>query len=205
MTSLPETTPVHAGSLHEFSTRDGRYLHLRRVTQDDTVLLTDLLLRLSGRTCHFRYFTFRTFSLEGAWREAERITRGHAGGPLAVVATAPRPASEEAVGVAELVPDAQQAAIGDLAVVVRDDRQRQGIGTALLRHLLTLARSGDVATIRADLLVENRAARRLLDTLGLPLETRSRHGETRVTARLAALVAQPRPGLVHERTDANTL
>ena len=179
MTTQTET------SVHEFRAQDDQYLHLRRVAQDDTALLADLLLRLSDQTRYFRYFTARTFSLNAAWGEAERITGGQAGGQIAVMAQAPRSGGDEAIGVAELVPDARQPALGHVAVAVRDDRQRQGIGTILVRRLLDLAQESTIATLRADLLNENRAARRLLDKLGLPYESHTRHAETRVLTRPA--------------------
>src|SRR5436309_3182204 len=68
-----------------FRTRDRRPVTLRRVRPGDTALLADLLGRLSERTWRLRYFTARPPASEAAWREAGRMTRGHAGGHLTLV------------------------------------------------------------------------------------------------------------------------
>lgn len=169
-----------------FVTHEHRRLYLRRVRHDDAPALADLLLRLSDRTRRLRSLAPRHDSLGDAWREAERICGGHRGAQLALVAVAPRAWGNEILAVAELVPDAVDPATGHLAVVVRDDRQAQGIGTTLVRHLLARASGGWLTTVRADLLAENTAARRLLDRLGLPLTARTRDGVVEVHVQLAA-------------------
>ena len=165
-------------------TRGGRRVALRRVTPEDTALLADLLLRLSPRARQHRYLIRRSFSLETAWAEAERMVDGHAGRHLTLVAAVNDRGFDEAVAVAELAPDPQEPAVGHLAVVVRDDRQGDGLGGALVRELTRDARAAGFTVARADLLAENRAALRLLDALGQPQVATTSHGETRVFARL---------------------
>jgi acetyltransferase len=190
MTMMPDTLPPRAIDTREFITRDGQRLQLRRVAPGDTALLVDLVLRLSPHARRSRYLASRHFSLDDAWREAERIGRGHTGERITVLAVAQRPGGDEVIAVAELVPDFHEPTIGHLAVVVRDDYQGQGIGTAVVRQLLSLAREDGVALIRADLLAENHAARRLLDKLGLNYAVQTAYGETTV---IGQLVAPPDP------------
>jgi RimJ/RimL family protein N-acetyltransferase len=187
MTATLERPAAPAARDWTFATRDGERLSLRRVTRDDAPALVDLLLRLSGRSLALRYHAPRQLSLDDAWREAERICAGHRGIQVALVAVAPLARGDEIVAVAELVPDASEPATGHLAVVVRDDYQARGIGTALLRHLLEDARGGELTALRADHLAENTAARRLLDRLGLPATARTRHGVVEVRAPLVSL------------------
>jgi RimJ/RimL family protein N-acetyltransferase len=183
MTAIVESHAAPAASPRIFLARDGRHLVLCHVGRD-AAALADLLLRLSAQTRRLRYHAPRQCSLEEVWRETGRICRGNEATGLALVAIAPRPWGDEALAVAELMPDPHEPATGHLAVVVRDDQQALGIGTALLRLLLTEARHGVLTTVRADLLAENRAARRLLGHLGLPHTTRTRHGVSEVCARL---------------------
>jgi RimJ/RimL family protein N-acetyltransferase len=191
MITLPNTLPPRHTDICEFSGRDGRRLELRRVAPGDTVLLVDLLLRLSPHARRSRYLAPRHVSLDDAWREAERMGQGHAGGRITVLASAPRPGGDEAIAVAELVPDHADPTTGHLGIVVRDDHQGRGIGTAAMRQLLALAREDGVATFRADLLAENHAARSLLDRLGLPYTARTCHGETMVIGRLVTPLDLP--------------
>jgi GNAT superfamily N-acetyltransferase len=159
---------------------------VRRVELGDAVQIVDLLYRLSERTRRLRYFSARPFSAQTAWAEAERIVRGHAGDRLALVATAPQAAFDEIFAVAELVPEARDPAVATLAIVVRDDFQRQGIGRALAGQLVQCARRAGLAALRADLLAENRAIRRLIDRLGVPYTTTTSYGEMTATLRLSA-------------------
>ena len=101
-----------------------------------------------------------------------------------VIATPVQRAFTEAVAVAELVPDHADATVGHLGIVVRDDWQGLGLGTALIRELLHHAPALGLATIRADLLAENDGARRLLAPLDFPRTSATRYGETQVLLRL---------------------
>lgn len=169
-----------------FVTQQHQRLYLRRVRHDDAPALADLLLRLSARTRRLRYLAPRRDSLDDAWSEAERICDGHRGDRLGLVAIDPRAWGYEILAVAELVPDAVDPTTAQLAAVVRDDHQAKGIGTTLVRHLLERASGGRLATVRADILAENTAARRLLDRFGLPLTTRTRGGVVEVRVQLKA-------------------
>jgi RimJ/RimL family protein N-acetyltransferase len=160
--------------------RDGQRILLSPATTDDTASVADLLLRLSPQTIRLRYLSTRSFTMETAWAEAERMTQGRA----TLVATPVQRAFAEAIAVAELVPDQSDPLIGHLGIVVRDDWQAHGLGTALVRELLTNAPVLGFATVRADLLAENAGARRLLAPLDLPRTTATRYGETQVLLHL---------------------
>src|SRR5262249_35446633 len=66
----------------------------------------------------------------------------------------------------------------------RDDMQRQGVGTRLLRLLIGLAGGRGVRTVHATLQAENRPARQLLRKLGLAYHTEIRYGEKTACAEL---------------------
>lgn len=72
---------------------------------------------------------------------------------------------ERVIAMANLVGEGD---LGEVAVVVRDDWQRRGIGTALLRRLLAYAgRAGFAALVGHTTADNNRAAARLLRRLGV--------------------------------------
>ena len=102
-----------------FRTRRGRAIDARRVRPDDRALLADMLGRLSVHTRWLRYMSPRPLAGDAALAEARRIAAGHP----ALVALGRVGGLEEAIAVAELVPDARDRATGEFALVVRDDEQ----------------------------------------------------------------------------------
>lgn len=143
-------------------TKYGEPVYLRDVVPQDTLLLTDLLLRLSDNTRWLRYFAPGPQSFERAWQEATRMAKPRTRQHAALVATIRRGDSEAAIAVAEVVRDQHTASIGDLAIVVRDDYQTQGVGSALSNRLALSAQALGITTVRADMLYQNRAAQRLM-------------------------------------------
>jgi acetyltransferase len=165
-----------------FHTLRGQYVTVRQAMPVDTLLLAELLCRLSERARHLRYMSSRHFSAEVIWNEAVRMARGHSPDHMTLVATI-RPNEyeyEEAVAVAELVRDRHDLTAGEIALVVRDDEQQQGIGTFLLWRLLRVAQLNGITSLNANMLAENSAMLRLIRTLGLPYTATTRYGETQV-------------------------
>jgi protein lysine acetyltransferase len=66
------------------------------------------------------------------------------------------------LGVARFVRQRDDPALGELAIVVGDDVQRQGLGSELLRRLGRRAQAVGVRRIRGTMLAENRAAHELV-------------------------------------------
>jgi len=160
-----------------FQTLRGLLVAVREAVPADTSLLAELLGQLSKRTLQLRYMSARPFSTEVIWQEAARMTHRHAHDHLTLVATVRRHDSEEAIAVAELVRDRQTPTAGEIALVVRDDEQRQGIGSFLLWQLVCAAQRSGVTRLHGNLLAENRAVRRLISTLGLPHTATISRGE----------------------------
>jgi len=146
----------------------------------DTLLLAELLRRLSDRARHLRYMSSRRFSPEVIYDEAARMTRGHSPDHTTLVATIRRNEYDEAVAVAELVRDRHDPTVGEIALVVRDDQQQQGIGSFLLSRLIHVAQSSGITSLTASMLAENIAMLHLISALDLPYMAKTRCGETQV-------------------------
>jgi len=69
---------------------------------------------------------------------------------------------ETIVGVARFVRQQDDPELGELAIVVGDELQRQGLGSELLRRLSRRAVSVGVRRLRGTMLAENRPAHRLV-------------------------------------------
>jgi GNAT superfamily N-acetyltransferase len=88
---------------------------------------------------------------------------------LVVAATAPIDHAEELVGLADVA--TVRTGLAELALVVDDHRQGQGVGTLLSEAVAALARRNGATHLKADLLTENAAMLRLMERLGPTLRT----------------------------------
>ncbi len=152
----------HTPKASVFHTDHGERVHIREAVPHDIPLLTDLLFRLSDDTRWLRYFSAGPLSFERAWQEATRMAQRRTHDRAALVATIRRGDAEEAIAVAEVVRDQRTATVGELAIVVRDDYQTHGVGSALGSQLVRIARATGITTVRAEIQLENRAAQRLM-------------------------------------------
>ena len=59
-----------------------------------------------------------------------------------------------------------------MAFIVRDTWQNRGIGTFLLKYLVTIARGQGIVGFSAEVLAENRAMLAVLQNAGFPVRTR---------------------------------
>ena len=72
----------------------------------------------------------------------------------------------------------------EVAFVVVDQYQGQGIGAALMRHLVTIARDAGLKELLAEVLHENISMLRVFQKSGVPLGTKHESGVVHVTLRL---------------------
>jgi GNAT superfamily N-acetyltransferase len=72
----------------------------------------------------------------------------------------------------------------EVAFVVDDAHQGQGIGAALMRHLAILARQSGLKELSADVLPENAAMLKVFETSGLRIRTRREPDSIHVTLQL---------------------
>ena len=149
-------------------TQQQPHVAVRRVAAHDYQLLTDLLARLSDRTHRLRYMLPRSRAAEALEREARRMLRGATGDYVTLIVLSQPPGQTTALAVGELALDRAEPTSAEIAIVVRDDVQGQGIGTLLGNRLLQTAERLGITTIRADLLAENSASFRLIRRLGVP-------------------------------------
>jgi GNAT superfamily N-acetyltransferase len=161
----------------------GQLVCVRPVTPDDTALLADLITHLSDTARWMRYFRLLP-SAELIWQEASQVTRREPQLGVALVATASEGSRVCAIALAELAHDPAEPAAAEVAVLVRDDAQRKGVGTLLLREIIALARQRDVRVLRATLQAENWAARKVLRKLVLAYHAEIHNGELSIWAEL---------------------
>lgn len=139
-----------------FTTRDGRRLVIRRIRQDDAGLLQELHRRNSPETRRLRFFSAMP---ELDDDRAERFAAVDFRQRAAFVATCEGEESIRAVARYEAV-DAETV---EIAFVIEDHLQGQGLGSALFPVLAEHARSQGYSRLKATTLAENRAMLRVFE------------------------------------------
>jgi RimJ/RimL family protein N-acetyltransferase len=164
--------------------RDGTSLEVRPIRPTDADALVALHARLSADTIYRRYFGARPH-LSPA--DVDRFTRVDGRARFALVAM--RGTDLVAVARYEGRPGERSA---ELAVVIDDALQHQGVGRLMLERLVDVGREAGLHTIVADVLTGNAGMLGLLRTLQLP-QRRESDGET-VTVSIDLTAADPPAG-----------
>lgn len=159
-----------------FALRDGRVVELRFIDPSDEARLADFHRKLSDRTIHFRHFGHHP---ELSDRELQYFTNLDHAKREAVVALA----DAEIVGVARF--DLITATQAEVAMVIRDDFQRQGLGSALFSVLKEVAITLGVTEFSAEVLPNNRAMIRLLEVFGDDIRRRTEDSIVSIIVKIA--------------------
>lgn len=157
----------------DFTLRDGTPVWFRPISPADAPHLIDIYDHLSPES---RYLRFHQ-SLEGISQEQveQRAAQtaydsvAHGFGLLAFGAT--QQLAHNPLGGARYYLDNQTADAGELAITIRDDAQRQGLGQMLLNQLIDEARSRGIRYLKGTALHSNTGIWRLLRSTMLPLES----------------------------------
>jgi acetyltransferase len=133
--------------------------------------MVDFHESLSEESVYLRYF--RAFNLSQRV-EHERLTRIcfiDYDRTMALVAERPHPETgeQEIIAVGRLNKEVGLPE-GEFSLLVSDDYQGQGLGTALLTRLLNVGRDEGLATIYAYMLDENMGMRRICKNMGFALQ-----------------------------------
>lgn len=177
--------PLGSGSVM-ITTKGGREVRVRHILARDAALLVDLFNRLSSESRRMRFFTTRPDIPEGVIppemvRLADIDPLTHA----ALIATVSEDAVEHAVAVARMVSSPHEPAIAEMAIVVRDDYQGEGLGSVLFDLILQVALVRGLQRLWAISLAENEAFQRLVRRAGLPFVSERHGSEIQTTILLA--------------------
>jgi acetyltransferase len=170
----PELAPECYGIA--MTTAHGRSVRVRVVGPDDAPLLVELIARLSDQTVRRRFFQPLN-SAAAIECEALRVAHGDPLGQVALVALADGPGTPHAVALAELVVDPSAPMVAEVALLVRDDYQRAGVGSLLTRLLMRVAWQRGIRTMRANALADNAPILAFIRSLGLSYTADISRGE----------------------------
>ncbi len=151
---------VQAGPSAYALLTDGTTIEIRPARPDDFDAVRDMHAKMSPENLYLRFFSMSRVAAE---REAQRICGEPAPGRAALLAVLGRRLI--GCGSYEVTDDASGSA--EVALTVADDMHNRGVGTLLLEHLISLARSRGVRTFVAETLTENALMLQVFANAGL--------------------------------------
>jgi acyl-CoA hydrolase/GNAT superfamily N-acetyltransferase len=150
---------------HE-SLRSGARVLVRPVRPSDEEPLQRLFYELSDES---RYQRFLAHKSVHPHEEMQKLVDADYGASMALVVVNPETGELIAMARYDLEP---ASGLGDIAFVVRDDWQRQGIGSCLMRRMIELGRAKGVAGFSADVLPGNLGMMLVFQQSGLCVQSR---------------------------------
>jgi RimJ/RimL family protein N-acetyltransferase len=152
---------------------------IRAVRPDDKERIVRAFRGLAPRTVYLRFFSYRK---EPSEEELRRITGCDGASEVVLVATV---GSGEEEGIVALGQYVRTGAAAEIAFVVEEDFQRQGIASRLLERLARVAGANGITRFEAVVLPENTPMLQVLRRSGLRMRESLREGVVHATLFLA--------------------
>jgi ribosomal protein S18 acetylase RimI-like enzyme len=141
--------------------RDGRQIEIRALRPDDEDDMLAAIGRISTRSLQRRFFVVkRGFSQ----KEIDFFMKIDFSNHVALVALADEDGRPTIVGGGRYV--VVEPGKAEVAFIVIDGYQGQGLGTHLMRHLAGIARDAGLTELTAEVLPENTAMRKVFSRFG---------------------------------------
>ncbi|HXZ79812.1 MAG TPA: bifunctional acetate--CoA ligase family protein/GNAT family N-acetyltransferase [Terriglobales bacterium] len=165
----PAIRPYPSRHVAPWTLKNGVDVVIRPIRPEDEPLLIRFHEELSDRTVYLRYFQPLKLSQRTAHERMTRICFIDYDREMALVAERHNPAGEpEIIGVGRLskLHGLEEA---EVAVLVSDKFQHQGLGTELVRRLMLIAREEKLKYVSSTMLGINREMRAICNRLGFAL------------------------------------
>ena len=187
-------SPVPSQYVSRARIRDGTPVTVRPIRPEDVPLMVGFHESLSERSVYTRYFQAMGLDRRTAYERLMRVCFVDYDREVALVAERKdhETGEPEILGVGRLSKHCIVPGEAEVALLVSDRFQHQGLGTTLLEKLLEVARVQGLSRITADMLFENRPTQRLLEKLGFRLKRDKGEGVVKAELDLREDV-EPRP------------
>ena len=160
--------------------RDGRRIEIRALKPEDRDGMVAAFGRASAQSLQRRFFSARRTLTE---KEIAFFLNVDFVDHVALVAAAEEGGKPTVVGGGRYI--VVEPGRAEIAFAVLDQYQGQGIGAALMRHLLALARRAGLKELVAEVLPENAPMLKVLKRCGLPMTTKREAEVVHVTLQLS--------------------
>ena len=163
----PAIRPYPSRYVATWSLKNGDAVQLRPIRPEDEPLMVKFHETLSERTVYLRYFHMENLSSRVAHERLLQKCFIDYDREMALVADFqnPQTGEHEILAVGRLTKSPKDME-GEVAVLVGDRWQHQGLGSELLRRLVAVARDEKLARVIAIIMPENQSMRSLADRLG---------------------------------------
>jgi len=146
--------------------KTGLEILLRPVKISDEPLLKDFFYSLSDESLHRRFFSARTDMPHERLQKFVVIDYTR---EMIILAVIEHEKKEEIIGVGQYGIN-EGTHMAEIALVVRDDYQNQGVGTELMAYLTQLAVKQGLIGFTAEVMVENLPILHIFEKIGLNIE-----------------------------------
>jgi acetyltransferase len=149
-----------------FKMKDGMEVTLRPIRPTDEPLMARFHQTLSDRSVYMRYFCSLSLRSRAAHERLQRICFVDCDREIALVVDHEDRATgqHEILGVGRLITSFPRNE-AEVAILVSDQYQRQGLGTELLRRAIQIARDKKLCRVWGELLCDNLAMQTILGKL----------------------------------------
>ncbi len=168
----PAVRPYPSQYVSSWAMKNGTEVTLRPIRPEDEPLLVKFHETLSDRSVYLRYFYSLSLSSRVAHDRLVRICFVDYDREMAIVANCrdANTGQHRILGVGRLVKSHARNE-GEVAVVVSDACQNQGLGMELFRRVIQVARDEKLSRVDAEILPDNFAMKKIARKLGFRLRT----------------------------------
>ncbi len=167
----PAVRPYPLRYVSSWIMKNGTQITLRPIRPEDEPLMVKFHETLSDRSVYLRYFYSLSLSSRVAHDRLVRICFVDYDREMAIVADFRDASGQHRIlGVGRLV-KSHSKNDGEVAVLISDECQNQGLGTELFRRVIEVARDEKLARVDAEILPDNLPMKKIAQRLGFRLRT----------------------------------
>ncbi len=167
----PAIRPYPSQYVSSWAMKNGATVTLRPIRPEDEPIMVAFHETLSDRSVYLRYFYSLSLSSRVAHDRLVRICFVDYDREMAIVAERRDAAGTHRIlGVGRLVKSHAKNE-GEVAVLVSDQCQHQGLGTELFRRVIQIARDEKLARVDAEILPDNLPMKKIARKLGFRMRT----------------------------------
>jgi acetyltransferase len=167
----PAIRPYPSQYISQFTTKDGAEVTLRPIRPEDEPLMSKFHETLSDGSVYMRYFSLLSLSSRVAHERLVRICFVDYDRVMALVVEH----KDEVTGQHRILEVGRLIKLhtknaAEIAVLVSDQFQKQGLGIELLRRTVQIARDEKLSSVSAEILRDNPSAQRVFKKVGFRLQ-----------------------------------
>ena len=151
---------------------DGTLVSFRAMQPTDEPGTRDLFYSLSQETVYYRYMSHMKRIPR---KQLQNFVYVDHRNEVAIVGTVPEAHGEEIIAIGRYYLD-QKTNRAEVAFVVRDDWQRQGIGGFIMKHLANIAKRNGIAGFTAEVMRDNKPMQAVINHSGMKVSSRLNEG-----------------------------